>query len=641
VLEELSCFSVKCEIFNTLVKRKSEWAEFKYDKLKNMYSVRRIRNNLALILIINTFTNTYAQHKYLFLYENEKGFSYMDSSGKPIINHYYMYAGRFSEGLAVASQNGYVGYINESGKFIIKPQFEYALSFTSGVAKIWKDGKQYIINKKGEVLFDHNYRYINYAIEGSKQPIFKVITNSRKTGLIDKNGKMLIDTIYSDMTTFKYGLATIHQSNNNVSILNIKGKVLIPFDDYYTLAYNNGHAIVQSERIGRNKFGILDSSGNVAVHKIKYAEDSGFHSSDLTDNQYIVLATDSTDNKKYPVIINSNGSVLYANKETRDIQPYSYNFATISTLKGTIIVDKNGKVIKNNAKYSYALRQKDKILFADSRGNIFNLNNKITIDSFYIQDRIFVHKTIRYYRRNEFDSWHNDENGSDLLYIDTRNKFISGLMLIANPNRCFGYLNQEGDIRYLSPEIKDTTYININYSTTFNFNNVEDLHRHQKEIPENFRNFKSIATYLDPEITTCQYRDKHLYVHNFYIINPTKDTLKFTPDSDISLIQAKDKSGKWRYIESAVGSDVMYINTDNLDPLKCWNTKVVAYQGGFKTKMRVVTFIPSHNGCLKVYSNEVDCSVNASQFVRKYFTSSKNDYVPFEDYDFDRDYTIP
>jgi len=108
----------------------------------------------------------------MFLIETEHGYTYVDRNFNPLMDRHFTKAGRFFDGLAVASENDYVGYINTRGRFVIKPEFEYALPFHHGVAKVWKDGKVYLINKRGRILFNHNYRFIRHGIKNSFEPIF-------------------------------------------------------------------------------------------------------------------------------------------------------------------------------------------------------------------------------------------------------------------------------------------------------------------------------------------------------------------------------------------------------------------------------------------------------------------------------------
>jgi hypothetical protein len=64
--------------------------------------------------------------------------------------------------------------------------------------------------------------------------------------------------------------------------------------------------------------------------------------------------------------------------------------------------------------------------------------------------------------------------------------------------------------------------------------------------------------------------------------------------------------------------------------------------------MRIVVKIPAvydwethttRQNDIELISNEIDCKINAAQFVRSGFT--KTDTYPFEDYSFDRIITIP
>ena len=61
---------------------------------------------ILLITFCFVYLRVLGQDPKKFLYETEKGYSYMDSQGKSIIGKSFTYAGRFFEDLATASENG-------------------------------------------------------------------------------------------------------------------------------------------------------------------------------------------------------------------------------------------------------------------------------------------------------------------------------------------------------------------------------------------------------------------------------------------------------------------------------------------------------------------------------------------------------
>lgn len=63
----------------------------------------------------------------------------------------------FSEGLAVARQNGRVGIINTTGQWLIRPQFEAAGEFNEGKSWFVQNGKLGLITTNGDTLLPPTY----------------------------------------------------------------------------------------------------------------------------------------------------------------------------------------------------------------------------------------------------------------------------------------------------------------------------------------------------------------------------------------------------------------------------------------------------------------------------------------------------
>ncbi len=133
------------------------------------------------------------------------------------------------------------------------------------------------------------------------------------------------------------------------------------------------------------------------------------------------------------------------------------------------------------------------------------------------------------------------------------------------------------------------------------------------------------------------------------VFNETLDTLHWSYDFDQQIsIQAKDKNGVWREIFTHIPSDVISDYKQHLAPNKFWDFHIQTYSGGFKTKMRVVVKIPELwnyewdwgkgkeklQDAKEFISNEIDCEINASQFVRDGFQKARFETFPFEDYEF-------
>ena len=78
---------------------------------------------------------------------------YINPKGETVIAPSFEYARSFSEGLAVAAQDGKVGFINPKGEFVIKPQFDNAQDFSGGLALVLSGTDIAYVNVKGDKVW--------------------------------------------------------------------------------------------------------------------------------------------------------------------------------------------------------------------------------------------------------------------------------------------------------------------------------------------------------------------------------------------------------------------------------------------------------------------------------------------------------
>ena len=624
----------------------------------------RITIFVYLLICFIGFNKIFSQSSEMFLYETENnGYTYVDKNFRPLIKRTFKFAGRFFDDLAVASENGYVGYINKKGQFVIKPEFEYANPFHQGVAQVWKNGKPYLINKKGKILFEHNYLFFHHANIESFEPIFVVSTQSYKYGVIDKNGKTIIDTICDKIRKFRDGLTVV---NDNV-VMNHKGKIIIQSSKYSCIGdFHSGRAFVKQEEWGDSLVGYIDKRGNIIFKKeVKYQKYTNCFYNNYSDDLLVLETKDG-----FYTLFDKNGKEIY--KSTEEIVLLRSGYAAIKDSIYMRIIDdydyedvyniinKTGDLVCFDAED--VLVQDNKLLFVEGNklkdmhgviNKMKNLHTSTSSKDFFKCREYFIHKNIFYIGKNESRQhikWYSQnskfdlDSPPDLYYIDPQG-FKGGLLFVvfgfeADSGMFWGYLDEHGKVVYRN---RNAGYYqkgvkeNINYQqTTYNYELKKfDL---KKEV-----NQGKISLIIDTTLYCIPY-DNNGKVYNricnkVNIINENLDTLYLNQFYEKQIIiQAKDRNGIWREIVDYphdLYPELRPLNVYKLPLQHFWEFTIPSYSGGFKTKLRIIfryqnvedfeqwwwqkERMPVFSGkVIDVYSNEINCEINASQFVQKY-----------------------
>lgn len=211
------------------------------------------------------------------IYENNK-FGYIDTTGKVIIKPKFHNAGDFSEGLAAVREDGLYGYINEQGEYVIQPEFEYASKFNEGCAVVYTNaGKPSMVDMRGKTVIPTGYA-VMYAMQYGR---VRVCTYSNKEGLIDRNGELIIDTIFHRITRLNNMYIvekTIIDTGDNIDrsdnllrgLRNIMGEEIIPVSNYEYIreARNEGFYLGDIRSAGNHQIGehVFDAHGKMVYY---------------------------------------------------------------------------------------------------------------------------------------------------------------------------------------------------------------------------------------------------------------------------------------------------------------------------------------------------------------------------------------
>lgn len=297
---------------------------------------------------------------------------YIDKSGKVIIKPRFRSAGEFAEGFAPVRLNGTYGYIDNSGGFVIQPKYDVAYSFDNGQAKVYIDGKPFFIDYKGKIFFEHRYS----EIYGFGENDFSIVeTETKKFGLIDKKGQLLVDTTFKQIRDFSNGLSVVIGQHHErypdddaepileIGVINSNGDYIVPFGKYEDISdFKNGFAkvelIVEYQRGYYDHRGVIDTAGNLrfVVPATKWHFDYGneHYSEGLATVEIYHVDPNKTnvrssrDRNTYKGVVNTDGQIVLSNKNWEEITPFKSNRAFVKDLnKNWYMIDRKGQILNN------------------------------------------------------------------------------------------------------------------------------------------------------------------------------------------------------------------------------------------------------------------------------------------------------
>lgn len=328
---------------------------------------------LGCLIAISTITvaQTPAPNRFLIYKGGKAGF--IDNTGREVIPVQYESAGNFSEGLAPARLGGYYGYIDSLGVCKIPYQFDYALPFKNNVSVVFRDSVPAILNKEGKVMLTlANGTKILEQSGGN----FIIAGKSKKTGLISPQGKLLADTIYTNLTSLNDTFFITHRrvKDTNVSlagpkrkkiitvdkksVINTHGDVVIPEGQYKEiLAYENGifmvtfnDSVISEEDPFVAWIGFIDLKGNI-LSKTRNSIDFQLHN-DLSEG---IVSFDSTiledtinhTDRTYQGYMDIHGNIIFNDTMVNEVFPFHDHRAIIKySNEQYYIIDATGKLLQ-------------------------------------------------------------------------------------------------------------------------------------------------------------------------------------------------------------------------------------------------------------------------------------------------------
>lgn len=155
------------------------------------------------------------------------------------------------------------GFLNlHTGAIIIDGRYDRAWNFSEGLAAVCRDNMIGFINAAGQEVIPCQFPTSEHAINRMGYAFHKgyaTVTNSKnECGLINKQGQLLVDTIYDCIWSPSDCGVRIFQDEEKCGVMDSKGNIIVP------LRYDN--IWCEGERIFATQSGVmaqLDKTGKV------------------------------------------------------------------------------------------------------------------------------------------------------------------------------------------------------------------------------------------------------------------------------------------------------------------------------------------------------------------------------------------
>lgn len=182
-------------------------------------------------------------------------YSYIDSSGQPMIQPYFDWADSFTEGLANVKMGYKWGYIDKTGKLISRLQFDQANAFSEGFALVKSGNKYGYIDKSGNLVIPLQYDEAESFHEG-----LAAVRISNVWSYIDPTAKVIFIPQVDQAGSFSEGLARV-KLRGKFGYINKTGQTIVPPQVDQAGSFSQGLAPVA---VG-NKWGYVNSTGQLAI----------------------------------------------------------------------------------------------------------------------------------------------------------------------------------------------------------------------------------------------------------------------------------------------------------------------------------------------------------------------------------------
>ena len=172
-------------------------------------------------------------------------YSYIDKSGKVVIDKKYASAGDFDHGRAVVAASYcdgspcMYGVINRKGEYIIAPKYDDIMPMSEGLFAAEKGNSYGFIDIHGKVVVPFIYKDATAYNEG-----LAGVERGAEWIYIDKSGLQVFPQSFSNISSFSYGLAAVTVNDSAYGYIDKSGAWVIQPTFDFAEPFNRDTAIV-------------------------------------------------------------------------------------------------------------------------------------------------------------------------------------------------------------------------------------------------------------------------------------------------------------------------------------------------------------------------------------------------------------
>jgi len=216
----------------------------------------------------------------------ERKFGYLDATGRTVIPARFDDARPFCSGVAAVEIDGKPAYIDHHGTVVLRPKVSYVSDFEEGLAPAYDRLFDHFgfIDRSGKIAIPIRFSTLHNGVSGSwmgqrfsngRALIIDWTDRGRKWGYIDRSGAVVIPLRFQVASDFENGAAVVAVGENNFDhlkygLIDVNGKYLVEPNFLSLGTFSEGLAAAEdSDETGIDRCGFIDRSGKLVI-TVKY-----------------------------------------------------------------------------------------------------------------------------------------------------------------------------------------------------------------------------------------------------------------------------------------------------------------------------------------------------------------------------------